>query len=99
MHGTWCSCHAHTNLWVDVGLVNGAMGTVVAICYRTGQAPPNLPIPVTVHIDSYTGLTLATPHQPLCTRLRIHHIRAHARPHNALQSPSYKINDVCSFTR
>ena len=47
------------NLWVDVGLVNGAMGTVVAICYRTGQAPPNPPIAVTVHFDSYTGPTLS----------------------------------------
>ena len=47
------------NLWVDVGLVNGVMGTVVAICYRTGQAPPNLPIAVTVHFDSYTGPTLS----------------------------------------
>ena len=28
------------NLWVDVGLVNGAMGTVVAICYHNGEAPP-----------------------------------------------------------
>ena len=31
----------------------------------------------------------AVPHQPLCTRLRIHRIRAHARHHNALHSPSY----------
>ena len=67
--------------------MNGAMGTVVAICYRTGQAPPNLPIAVTVHFDSYTGPTLAAPHQPLCTRLHIHRIRAHACPHNALHSP------------
>ena len=33
----------------------------------------------------------AAPHQPLCTRLRIHRIRAHARPHNALHSPSKNI--------
>ena len=59
-------CMAHgarvmltANLWVDVGLVNGAMGTVVAICYRTGQAPPNLPIATTVHFDSYTGPLLS----------------------------------------
>ena len=89
-------CMAHgarvmfiANLWVDVGLVNGAMGTVVAICYRTGQAPPNLPIAVTVHFDSYTGPTLAAPHQPLCTCLHIDHIRVHAHPHNALHSPTY----------
>ena len=30
----------------------------------------------------------AAPHHPLCTRLRIHRIRAHARPHNAVHSPS-----------
>ena len=65
-------CMAHgacvmltANLWVDVGLVNGAMGTVVAICYRTGQAPPNLPIAVTVHFDSYTDPTLSAVHPTL----------------------------------
>ena len=45
-----------TNLWVDVGLVNGAMGTVRAICYRTG-GPPDLPIAVIVRFDSYSGPT------------------------------------------
>ena len=34
------------NLWTGVGLVNGAMGTVIAICYKSGQAPPNLPVSV-----------------------------------------------------
>ena len=28
------------NFWVDVGLVNGAIGTVVDICYQSG-GPPN----------------------------------------------------------
>ena len=46
-----------SNLWVEVGLVNGAMGTVAAICYSSGQAPPSLPISVMVHFDSYTGPT------------------------------------------
>ena len=33
------------NLWVQTGLVNGAMGTIVAICYdQAGESPPNLPI-------------------------------------------------------
>ena len=37
------------NLWVQAGLVNGAMGTVVAICYdEAGESPPNLPVVVTV---------------------------------------------------
>ena len=47
------------NLWVDMGLVNGAMGTVVAICYRNGESPPNLPVAVTVKFDSYSGPTLS----------------------------------------
>ena len=29
------------NLWVDMRLVNGAMGTVKDICYCAGSAPPN----------------------------------------------------------
>ena len=45
-----------SNLWVDAGLVNGAMGTVKAICYRTGS-PPDLPIAVMVRFDSYSGPT------------------------------------------
>ena len=36
------------NLWVDMGLVNGAMGTVIVICYHNDQQPPDLPIAVTV---------------------------------------------------
>ena len=35
-----------------------AMGTVVAICYKSGQAPPNLPVSVMVQFDSYRGPTL-----------------------------------------
>ena len=56
-----------SNLWVDVGLVNGAMGTVEAICYRTG-GPSDLPIAVMVHFDSYSGPTFpdsAVPITPL----------------------------------
>ena len=45
-----------SNLWVDVGLVNGAMGAVQAICYRTG-GPPDLPIAVMIRFDSYSGPT------------------------------------------
>lgn len=47
------------NLWVDVGLVNGALGTVMAICYDSGQCPPDLPVAVMVRFDSYAGPTLA----------------------------------------
>ena len=28
-----------SNLWVEAGLVNGAMGTVKAICYSSGEPP------------------------------------------------------------
>ena len=49
-----------TNLWVQVGLVNGAMGTVVAICYDdAGESPPRLPVAVTVRFDSFSGPTLS----------------------------------------
>ena len=42
------------NLWVQAGLVNGTMGTVIAICYNeVGGLPPNLP--VAVRFDSYCG--------------------------------------------
>lgn len=44
------------NLWVDVGLVNGAMGTVIDICYHTRE-PPDLPIAVMVNFDHYSGPT------------------------------------------
>ena len=37
-----------SNLWIEMGLVNGATGTVQAICYKQGQAPPSLPVAVTV---------------------------------------------------
>ena len=32
-----------SNLWVEMGLVNGAMGTVEAICYLRDK-PPALPV-------------------------------------------------------
>ena len=58
------TCLAHSahvmlisNLWTDVGLVNGAMGTIQAICYRSG-GPPDLPVAVMVHFDQYIGPTL-----------------------------------------
>ncbi len=57
------------NLWVDVGPVNGAMGTVVATCYKSGQCPPHLPVAVMVHFDSYSGPTFAdgtVPITPIC---------------------------------
>ena len=45
-----------TNLWVEVGLVNGAVGTVISICYERG-GPPDLPLAILVKFDNYTGPT------------------------------------------
>jgi ATP-dependent exoDNAse (exonuclease V) alpha subunit len=46
------------NLWVEQGLVNGAMGIVRAICYEEGVRPPELPLVVFVQFDKYTGPTI-----------------------------------------
>ena len=55
-----------TNLWVQVSLVNGAMGTVVAICYDdAGESPPRLPVAVTVRFDSFSGPTLSDGSVPI----------------------------------
>ena len=58
-----------SNIWTGVGLVNRAMGTVIAICYKSGQAQPNLPVSVMVRFDSYPGPTLpdgTVPITPIC---------------------------------
>ena len=57
-----------SNLWIEAGLVNGAMGTVEAICYQSG-GPPALPTAVMVRFDAYTGPTLSdgtVPIVPVC---------------------------------
>lgn len=46
-----------SNLWVEVGLVNGAMGTIEPICYQSG-GPPDLLLAVMVRLDHYSGPTL-----------------------------------------
>ena len=58
-----------SNLWVETGLVNGAMGTVAAICYKSGEVPPSLPVSVMVRFDSYSGPMYpdgTVPITPLC---------------------------------
>jgi hypothetical protein len=44
-----------SNLWQEVGLVNGARGTLVDIVYKPGAAPPALPEFVLVRFDDCTG--------------------------------------------
>lgn len=45
------------NLWTEVGLCNGAMGTVVDIIYAKGHRPPVQPIAIIVQFDDndYSG--------------------------------------------
>ena len=40
-----------SNLWIEIGLVNGSMGYVVAILYQPGAKPPALPTAVVVQMD------------------------------------------------
>ena len=45
-----------TNLWIEAGLVNGALGFIKSIVYRLGTAPPKRPTYVTVEFDNYFGI-------------------------------------------
>ena len=56
-----------SNLWIQAGLVNGAMGSVEAICYRSGvHGRPDLPVAVMVHFNSYHGPDGTVPIVPVC---------------------------------
>ncbi|XP_059064929.1 uncharacterized protein LOC131856976 [Cryptomeria japonica] len=43
------------NLWVETGLVNGALGQVKEIVYNGGEIPPELPLFVVVQFKNYIG--------------------------------------------
>ena len=45
----------HTELWQEVGLVNGIRGEVVEIVYAEGAPAPSPPCYVVVRFDRYTG--------------------------------------------
>lgn len=45
-----------TNLFVQTGLVNGAIGEIKAIVYNDGEMPPQLPLIVVVQFFNYIGL-------------------------------------------
>ncbi len=47
------------NLWIETGLVNRSMGTVVDIIFE-GNGPPSLPIAVFIKFDTYNGPTVKT---------------------------------------
>ena len=46
------------NLWTDIGLCNGATGTIVEFIYASNQQPPDLPIAIIVKFNDYTGPSL-----------------------------------------
>ena len=58
------------NLWDPAGLVNEAVGTVVAICYKESNgSPPSFHKVVTVRFDSFTGPSLCMHQYPRWTGL------------------------------
>ena len=44
-----------SNLWTEVGLCNGSLGTIEQIWFGENMGPPNLPEAVLVHFPSYSG--------------------------------------------
>ena len=53
------------NLWSNVGLCNGATGTVVDFIYQNNHQPPDLPIAVIVEFENYRG-PVFDDSQPFC---------------------------------
>ena len=45
-----------SNLWIEVGLVNGALVYIQSIVYCPGSASPLPPSYVLVNFDSYSGI-------------------------------------------
>ena len=43
------------NLWVQAGLVNGSLGKVIHIVYKSNEIPPTLPSFVVVEFVHYKG--------------------------------------------
>lgn len=54
------------NLWTEVGLCNGALGTIVDFVFAEGQQPPCLPVCVIIQFDeTYNGPSVS-PSLPKC---------------------------------
>ena len=54
-----------SNIWQQVGLCNGAAGTIYQFLYQTDNKPPDLPIAVLVNFDNYAGPPFLS-HLPKC---------------------------------
>ncbi|XP_057844943.2 uncharacterized protein LOC131054442 [Cryptomeria japonica] len=44
-----------TNIWTQTGLVNGALGKIIEIIYRSDSKPPDIPMYIMVKFDNYSG--------------------------------------------
>ena len=51
-----------SNLWIEVGLVNGALYYVEEIVYKPRSAPPQLPLYVMVKFDAYSSILFNNEH-------------------------------------
>ena len=45
-----------SNLWIDAGLVNGALGVIQQIVYNPRSSPPKPPTYVLIKFDNYVGV-------------------------------------------
>lgn len=43
------------NIWQEVGLCNGASGTIQHLLYNDNHRPPHLPVAILVEFDNYSG--------------------------------------------
>lgn len=50
------------NIWQEVGLCNGASGTIQHFLYSANHRPPDLPIAILVDFDNYSGPAFLSDH-------------------------------------
>ena len=46
-----------SSLWIDAGLVNGALGVIQQIVYKLGSSPPEPPTYVLIKFDNCVGVS------------------------------------------